>query len=282
MWETSRDESHFASRVLFQPCFHSANIHSCENEMTCLICSACPTIKSHLIPRVMATEVQVGKAHAFVLPSRPGYLESQSGLWDSSILCGHCDSSIGRFEESTAKAFVSLRNAGVGVQELKVVSAEQAPDVTLRFYAALLWKYAVARRELGKIDLGPYKSELQRVAFEGAPIPNFFDAVLMRLRLSPDDAGVFAYRAPKPDRKEGLNMYRVMVGGVLAFVKVDQRPWANPLFRGVALSNATTTRALVVAAQNFEEFKVSQDLAHGDSRVSAFLDKQDAYAAQNA
>jgi len=282
MWETPRDESHFASRVLFHPCFHSANIHSYENEMTCLICSACPTIKSHLIPRVMATEVQVGKAHAFVLPSRPGYLESQSGLWDSSILCGHCDSSIGRFEESTAQAFVSLRNAGVGVQELKVVSAEQAPDVTLRFYAALLWKYAVARRELGKIDLGPYKSELQRVAFEGAPIPNFFDAVLMRLRLSPDDAGVFAYRAPKPDRKEGLNMYRVMVGGVLAFVKVDQRPWANPLFTGIALSNATTTRALVVAAQNFEEFKVSQALAHGDSRVSAFLDKQDAYAAQNA
>lgn len=282
MWDTSRDGSHIASRVLFQACFHSANIHSCENEMTCLICGASPTIKSHLIPRVMATEVQVGKAHALVLPSRPGYRESQSGLWDSNILCAHCDSYIGCFEKSTAEAFVSLRSAGVSVQEFKVVSAEQAPDITLRFYAALLWKYAVARRELGKIDLGPYKSELQRIAFEKAPIPNFFDAVLMRLRLSPDDDGVFAYRAPKQDRKEGLNMYRVMVGGVLAFVKVDQRPWANHLFRGIALSSAATTRALVMAAQNFEEFKVSQKLAHGDSRASAFLDKQDAYAAQNA
>lgn len=250
--------------------------------MNCLVCGACPTIRSHLIPRVMAVEVQVGTAHAFVLPTRPGYRESQSGLWDSSILCERCDSSIGRFEEGTAKAFASLRHAGVGARELALVSAEQAPEVTLRFYAALLWKYAVARRDLGQIDLGPYKSELQRVAFEGAPIPDFFDVVLMRLRRSPDDAGVFAYRAPKPDRKNSLNMYRVLVGGVLAFVKVDRRPWGDPLLRDIALGSATTTRALVIAAQGFEEFKVSQDLAHNDSRLSAFLDRQEIRAAQKA
>lgn len=248
--------------------------------MPCLICSACTTIKSHLIPRVMAVEVQVGNAHAFVSPSRSGYQETQSGIWDSSILCGHCDSSIGRFEESTAKAFAFLRGAGIGADEFSVVSAEQAPDVTLRFYAALLWKYAVARRDLGQIDLGPYKSELQSVAFMGAPIPDFFDAVLMRLRRSPDDAGVFAYRAPTPDRKHSINMYRVLVGGILAFVKVDRRPWADPLLSKFALGSATSTRALVVAAQAFEEFKKSQYLAHSDSRLSAFLDRQGLQAAK--
>lgn len=250
--------------------------------MNCLICGTSPTIKSHLIPRVMAVEVQVGNAHAVVLPSSTGYRGSQSGLIDTAILCGPCDSSIGRFEESTARAFESLRIAGVGVRDGAVVSTEQAPDVTLRFYAALLWKYAVARRDLGQIDLGPYKSELQTVAFEGAPIPGFFDAALMRLRLAPDDAGVFAYRAPKPDRKVGLNMYRVLVGGVLAFVKVDRRPWGNTPLRDIALGSATNTRALVMSAQGFEEFKIPQNLAHNDRRLSAFLNKQDARAAQKA
>ncbi|WP_457337694.1 hypothetical protein [Rhizobacter sp. P5_C2] len=161
-----------------------------------------------------------------------------------------------------------------------MVKAEQAPDVTLRFYAALLWKYAVARRDLGQIDLGPYKSELQTVAFEGTPIPAFFDAALMRLRINRDDAGVFAYRAPKPDRQNGLNMYRVLVGGVLAFVKVDRRPWGNSPLRDIALGSATNTRALVMAAQRFEEFKTPQHLAHNDTRLSAFLDRQDARATQ--
>lgn len=247
--------------------------------MNCLICGASPTIKSHLIPRVMAVEVQVGIAHAIVSPSSPGYDDSQSGLWDKTILCGACDSSIGRFEGSTAKAFKSLRNAGVGVRDRSLVSTDQAPDVTLRFYAALLWKYAVADRSLGQIDLGPYKYELQKVAFGGAPIPDFFDAALMRLRLNSDDVGVFAYRAPKLDRKGGLNMYRVLVGGVLAFVKVDRRPWGNTQLKEIALGSATATRALVMAAQEFEEFKIPQHLAHNDSRLSAFLDRQDARAA---
>ena len=250
--------------------------------MKCLNCSASPTIRSHLIPRVIAVEVQVGIAHAVVSPSSPGYRESQSGRIDSSILCGPCDSSIGRFEDSTAKAFESLRNVGVGVSDGVLVSSEQAPEVTLRFYAALLWKYAVARRDLGQINLGRYKSEMQKFAFDGAPIPDFFDAALMRLRINPDDAGVFAYRAPKPDRKDGLNMYRVMVGGVLAFVKVDQRPWGDMPLRDIALRSATNTRALVMAAQMFEEYRIPQQLAHNDSRLSAFLDRQDARAAQKA
>src|SRR5690606_9487579 len=95
-----------------------------------------------------------------------------------------------------------------------------------------------------------------------------------------DDAGVFAYRAPRPDRKDGLNMYRVLVGGVLAFVKVDRRPWGNTPLRHIALGSATHTQALVMAAQGFEEFKTPQHLAHNDSRLSAFLERQEARAAQ--
>lgn len=250
--------------------------------MNCLVCGASPTIKSHLIPRVMAVEVQVGNAHAVVSPSTPGYRESQSGRMETTILCASCDGSIGKFEGTTARAFKALRSAGVGVADGAVVSAEQAPDVTLRFYAALLWKYAVARRDLGQIDLGPFKGELQKVAFEGAPIPAFFDAALMRLRLKPDDAGVFGYRAPSPDRKDGLNMYRILVGGVLAFVKVDRRPWGDTPLGRIALGSATNTRALVMAAQGFEEFKNLQHKAHNDSRLSALLDRQDARAAQKA
>lgn len=247
-----------------------------NEKVSCLVCGCSPTIRSHLIPRVMAVEVQVGKAHALVSTSSPGYRESQSGRFDDRILCGPCDSSLGPFEESTAKTFRALRAAAVGVSDGATVSAPQAPDITLRFYAALLWKYAVTRRDFGKIDLGPFKSQLQGVAFEAASIPGFFDVALMRLRLNSADADVFAYRAPKVDRKHGVNMYRIMVGGFLAFIKVDQRPWGDPILARLAIRDASITRALVLAAGEFEEFRIAQNLAHSDNRLSAFLDKQGA------
>lgn len=69
---------------------------------------------------------------------------------------------------------------------------------------------------------------------------------------------------------------------MLAFVKVDRRPWGKSPLRDIALGSATHTRALVMAAQGFEEFKTSQHLAHNDARLSAFLERQDARAAQTS
>lgn len=250
--------------------------------MNCLVCGASPTIRSHLIPRVMAVEVQVGVAHAVTSPSTKDFQQSQSGHVDRNILCSSCDSSIGLFEGSTARAFRSLRTAGMGAQDGVLVTADQSSDVALRFYAALLWKYSVTRRDLGQINLGPYRSELEKIAFKGAPIQAFFDAALFRLRLAPNDDSIFAYRAPILDRQDGLNVYRVLAGGVLAIIKVDRRPWGDTPLKSISLGRGTYTRALVMAAQGFEEFQIPQHLVHSQSRLSAFLDRQDARASQKA
>ena len=43
--------------------------------------------------------------------------------------------------------------------------------------------------------------------FSHINVPKVIDALLIRLKRHRDDGDVFAYRAPKPDRQEGMNGY---------------------------------------------------------------------------
>jgi hypothetical protein len=106
-------------------------------------------------------------------------------------------------------------------------------DDILRFCCGVLWKYSIASEEKGRIDLGPYQDVAQSVAFSEIDVPTTIDAVLIRLKRFHDDDDVFAYRAPKPDRQEGVNGYRMLVGGVFIFLKIDkQNPSTGALKRG--------------------------------------------------
>jgi len=71
----------------------------------------------------------------------------------------------------------------------------------------VLWKYSVASAENGRIEVGPYQNTVRDVAFSRINVPKLIDALLIRLKLHRDDGDVFAYRAPKPDRQEGMNGY---------------------------------------------------------------------------
>ncbi|OFA02086.1 hypothetical protein DUGA2_40120 [Duganella sp. HH101] len=228
-----------------------------------------------MIPRVLAKEVQVGHAHAVTKADGAISQISQSGIFDPEILCGPCDEKLGLLEEKAAQLLTTVRNQAKGLHEGAIVKLPQRDDDLLRFYAALLWKYSVTRPEFGRVDLGKFQEPLRAVSFGSETIPEFLDVALFRLRLDLDDTGVFAYRAPSPDRKHGINLYRILVGGVLALVKIDRRPWADRLTSELGLRGRGEVRVAVAAAKEFEEFKMAQKLAHTKPKISTFLDKQD-------
>ena len=222
----------------------------------------------------MCTEVQVGKAHA-VTSGDAQFASSQSGLWDMNILCASHDGELGRFEAEALTAFQRLRaqaaGQGVGTYDLTGIDSRSL----LKFYAAILFKYAITRKELGKIELGPFLEPIQNFLFRNAPVPTFLDALLIRPLLHAADAEVFAYRAPRWDRKFNRNMYRMMMGGVIAFVLVDNTPLQDPHTRVHLIKDSAVPKYTVLPAQQFEEFTMARALIADNDRLASYLEKQE-------
>lgn len=241
--------------------------------MSCLICGTTPTIKSHLLPRAFAREVQVGKAHAFVR-SAEDYDHTQSGIFEQNILCKKCDNDLGKFENIAAQAFRKIRVAAKGAANGKYVLKGTVGDDILRFAAGILWKYSVASRPNGKIELGPYRDVLKDIAFNNAPIPTSIDALLFRIKTHEQDEGVFAYSTPKPDRQEGVNGYRLLVGGMFIFIKIDKQTPNTEAYRRGSIRGKSDLPYVILPAQPFKEFREARELAFSEP-LSSFLDKQD-------
>jgi hypothetical protein len=241
--------------------------------MPCLICGAAETIKAHLTPKTFAVEVQAGTAHAVVSDSDK-YRDTQSGIWDRDILCRDCDNEIGKLEGDAKQSLAALRAdaAGkpLGVHRLAGV----AGDDIICFLAALLWKYGSTKPANGRIELGPYKQVLEDIAFRGAPIPSSVNAVGFRLLREQDDDGVFAYRTPKPDKKDGVNVMRLMVGGVVFFVKLDRRTPSGATFREGGMAGQTDLPYWLAPASMFEEFTTGRHLVNR-GKLSHFLGRQE-------
>jgi hypothetical protein len=198
---------------------------------------------------------------------------TQSGIYEKNILCAECDNKLGVLENTAAKALRAIRKAAklssVGEYVLEGVEG----DSLLRFVTGVLWKYSVASPENGRIELGPYQNTVRDVAFSRINVPKTIDALLIRLKRHRDDGDVFAYRAPKPDRQEGVNGYRLLVGGVFIFAKIDKRNPKHGALERASIRGKSNVPYVVMRAQDFEEFSLPARLIH-TGRLSEFLDKQ--------
>ncbi|WP_158177989.1 hypothetical protein [Pseudomonas viridiflava] len=241
--------------------------------MNCLICGTSPTIKSHLMPKAMAQEVQTGKAHA-VAKKPDDYVYTQSGIFEREILCANCDNKLGHFENIAVKAFREMRIDAKNINNGEYTLKGTAGDDILRFAAGILWKYSVASEKNGRINLGPYKKILEGIIFNGDPIPSSIDAMIIRLKTHKSDDGVFAYRLPSPDRQELVNGYRLLVGGMFVFIKIDKQSPQGGALKRCSIRGKSELRYAVMPAQNFEEYQIADKLAHS-GQLSSFLDKQD-------
>ena len=241
---------------------------------SCLICGSTPTIKSHLIPRSMAIEVQVGKAHA-VTTINEEVVQTQSGIYEQDILCGPCDNHLGKMENAALKAFRKIREVAANYVDGEYKLNNVKGDDIIRFIAGLLWKYSVASVRNGRINLGPYQTLVKDIAFSTNEVPLVIDALLIRLKTHSHDENVFSYRTPMPDRKEGVNGYRLVVGGMFIFVKLDKQSPKKGILKRASFKGKSFLPYAVMRSQNFEEFKLPAKLLNRESRLSRFLAKQD-------
>jgi len=243
--------------------------------MNCSNCGSDALIKAHLIPRAFCVEVQTGKSHAASVTKDGNFVVNQSGVWDRNILCNKCDGRLGDYEQYAHRVAQEIRSSGSStVGKTKIVAGVDNIKI-LRFCAGILYKYSLTTKANGRIDLGRYQEVLRTFIFDpSSPVPSELDALIVRPLRYDNDTGVFAYRAPAPDRQNGVNVFRMMMGGLIFIVQLDKRTLSDGLLSSMLIRGcAEGLPFATVAAADFEEFTTPRELAHSNERLSTYLDK---------
>lgn len=243
--------------------------------MPCLICNDKKTIKAHLIPQVFCKEVQVGKGHATSVKVDGSFHVTQSGTFDKGILCASCDGKLGKLEEYAAEVLKSIRLQSKGLDfGIKVMEGVDKHKMA-RFCAGVLWKYSITQEYYGKIDLYGFQEEVKQIAYSEVAIPDWFDMTIFRLRRYSQDDGVFAYQAPFINRINNVRLYRFMLGGCTFLVKIHRKKLCDDAHPELWFSFDDRFRFCLSAAEDFDEFRMSQDISFNSKNLSSFLDRQD-------
>jgi hypothetical protein len=238
--------------------------------MPCANCGEA-AIKAHLIPQAFIREVRgEDKGHALTNRDISSFQPSQNGRYDDAILCSACDNALGKHEKYAFETLAAIRTAAPDIVDRAFMVDGVDGDRLLRFAAGIVWKYALTKRDYGRIEIGPYTRRLQQMLFEDSPPQLEIDAFLMKLH-SGDDMAYF-YRAPSPERYEGLNFIRFSVGGFIFLVKLDQRK-VSSLPKAAWLRGSSSLLIPALAFDRIEEGRMFLGARDGNERLDAYLDR---------
>ena len=243
--------------------------------MACSNCGEPDTIKAHLIPKVFCQQIQDGTSHAAQVTESGEFRKSQSGLWDRTILCAECDNRLGELENYAHQVFAAVRDQGSEVPwKGKRIDGADNKKI-LRFCAAILYKYSLTDDAKGQIDLGFYKEVCRSVAFGETGIHSDLDAFFWRPLRFPYDSGQFIYRAPFLAHSQTVDLYRMMMGGMLIFVKLDKSEAPELGTRKFMIKGKESFVYLTVPAQGLEEYETTKRIIEENKYLSDYLGRME-------
>jgi hypothetical protein len=208
----------------------------------CRICGTCSgLVKSHIIPEAFFRQLRVGGRAPLLVADAKAHLPKRApiGIYDNSILCKTCEARFLPFDTYGIDVLLTRFDDFFGpvVSADKTIAFESssvAPMRILEFLVAILWRGSVSTQPFfSSLILGPHEESAKSGLFAFGPsVPVVFDAVLSRWA-NEDAAGFPATPLlnPHPERWSGVNAYRLYLGKVIAYIKVDSRPFPLPLSR---------------------------------------------------
>jgi hypothetical protein len=207
--------------------------------MICRLCGAeKDLIDAHVIPRPFFGEVDSGHRRAKVMSNRDAEFPRRLpiGLYDPQILCAPCDNLIGTWDEYGVEVLIQKRHAFKPVPSADDPVAfvlDQFDYARLKlFFLSVLWRANESSLPFfSKVQLGPYRDRLfQMLSTEDPGSAEEFSVLLSAFTLENKipDAGT-PILDPHPERWEGVHAYRLSLGAITAYVKVDQPPYSASL-----------------------------------------------------
>lgn len=206
---------------------------------TCCICSATAGfVKAHIIPEAFFRELREGETAPLLVAGAKGEMPKKSriGVYDPELLCSKCESKflpwdtyaieklLTRFDDH----FKPLVNDGMNVA-YEAVNVDKLK--ILDFLVSVLWRASVSTHPFyNKVILGPHEQTvLSQMLVNYASAPQAFNAVLSRWMDDDDETlPTTAMMNPHREKWDDVNAYRLYLGKIVAYIKVDQRPFTEP------------------------------------------------------
>ena len=220
----------------------------------CRICSATTGfVKSHIIPEAFFRELRDGKETPILVAGAKGNFPKKApiGVYDNEMLCSACEAKFLQFDTYGIDVLLTrfdeyFRTLRQG--EALVGFEGEAVDRLrlLDFLVSVLWRASVSTQPFyQKVDLGPHEqTALGELILAGSGAPDAFDAVLSRWKDDDDDTlPTTGLMNPYRERWGDVNAYRLYLGKIVAYVRVDHRPFSEP-FASFSMRSNTPCRVI--------------------------------------
>jgi len=194
-------------------------------------------VKAHAIPEAFFRVLRSGGETPLLISDAPHPFPRRApiGVYDTGILCGECERTFDRVDSYAAEVLITRFEElfkPVRFGERIALQAEGIDqELLLRFLVATLWRASVSTHPFyTRVQLGRYEAEAKMAADVAYELPSMFAAVLSAWPvLANDGSVVHGLMDPFAERWDGVNAYRLYLGRVVAYIKVDRRPFRSPL-----------------------------------------------------
>jgi hypothetical protein len=244
-------------------------------------CRLCGTkeqlIKAHIIPRPFFT-ARSGRQSQKFLTNTPGVFPKRApaGFYDTGILCAQCDRRLGVWDQYAVELFLHQFSAFVpfpdGGPTIAFTRADFDYERLRLFFLSLLWRAGVSSHpNFARVRLGPYEHPLREMVRAGdAGDPDDFCTVLSAFTLR----GKFRKTGipildPHRERWNGVNAYRISLGVVTAYVKVDKAAFPESFVR-MAIKPGEPLYLLERDFADSPELRAAQSIARAPQNRNAF------------
>ena len=188
----------------------------------------------------------------------------RKGIYDSAILCEDCEHHFSRWDDYADNIFLKswgkFEKISVAGEDFGFRLSSYDYALLKMFFLSVLWRAAVSQHVMySKIQLGPREPILRDSILRSAPGDvDYFGVVLQAF-----DSTEIGILNPLLERFSGVRFCRIYLSHIIAFIKVDSRPFHEP-FKSMALG---ATQQLVLAHKNFmtsPERRIMRNLALAD------------------
>jgi hypothetical protein len=206
---------------------------------TCRVCAATAGfVKSHIIPEAFFRELRDGQVAPLLVAGAKDQLPKKApiGVYDQGMLCAACEEKFLHWDTYGVEVLLSrfeayfspiLNNGTTVAYETAQVDKQRLLD----FLVSVLWRASVSTQPFYKtVMLGPHEGDvLDAMLVHAKHAPAAFDAVLSRWRDEDDDTlPTDGLMNPHREKWGDVNAYRLYLGKIVAYIRVDKRPFAQP------------------------------------------------------
>ena len=204
--------------------------------------------KAHIVPQAFNYPRLPDERSSILASNNKGFRtrRSQTGVYDTNILCSECDQKLGVFDGYAAGELLRATNRTPQKLDGKVVFFEYPdcdPEKIVRFALSVLWRAAVSKQHFYKrVELGPYLAAIKSYLFGSIDLPKsigvypteFVNAEVLNNRIPQLD--------PHDARHDGVRIWHLYANRFCFYIRTDKKPAKH--YELLGLSNRGPVRVL--------------------------------------